>query len=230
MCFEKKNQISAFCFGRNSFSNMFWDHFIGCVMLFKKIARQVGHQFCLYFCTQLMRLSLKEFVKIHKKMQNCPTCFEPLTSGSTNHTVTTPCGHLFHINCVQGWIARGNQTCPQCRSDISNDKLLRIYLQASESHVEILHETDEIQQKTENSRCSMTANSVAYSVSQNSPSARSTRSKRHARSTRSEGQVLYGNSQKQSINWCGILIFMVIWVLVLLAVQNSGKDQVSFKN
>ena len=88
-------------------------------------------------------------------MQNCPTCFEPLTSGSTNHTVTTPCGHLFHINCVQGWIARGNQTCPQCRSDISNDKLLRIYLQASESHVEIPHEADEIQQKTENSRCSM---------------------------------------------------------------------------
>ena len=156
-------------------------------------------------------------------MQNCPTCFEPLTSGSTNHTVTTPCGHLFHINCVQGWIARGNQTCPHCRSDISNDKLLRIYIQATESHVEIPHETDEIQQKTENSRCSITAKSVAYSVSQNSPSAIIS-----TRSTRSTRPDLI---QKQSNGdvCCAILIFMVIWVLVLLVVQNT-PDQVSFKD
>ena len=163
-------------------------------------------------------------------MQNCPTCFEPLTSGSTNHTVTTPCGHLFHINCIQGWIARGNQTCPQCRSDISNDKLLRIYLQTTESHVEILHETDEIQQKTETSRCSMTANSVAYSVSQNSPSfrpARSTRSTVTTRSTATASSNRFDGDGQGSC--CGILIFMVIWVLVLLAVQTS-RDQVSFKN
>ena len=165
-----------------------------------------------------------------RKMQNCPTCFEPLTSGSTNHTVTTPCGHLFHINCVQGWIARGNQTCPQCRSYISNNKLLRIYLQATESRVEIPHETNEIQQKTENSRCSMTANSVAYSVSQNSPSARSTRSTRstrHARSTRSERQVCDEDSIGNCC--CGFLFIMVIVALVVLF-KNSGKDQVSFKN
>ena len=193
-------------------------------MSFRKSAWQVGHQFCFDFYPQLLRLSLKEFAKIQKKMQNCPTCFEPLTSGSTNHTVTTPCGHLFHINCVQGWIARGNQTCPQCRSDISNDKLLRIYLQATESHVEIPHETDEIQQKTENSRCSMTANSVAYSVSQNSPSVRTTRSPRctvTARSNRVDGD---GQG-----SCCGILIFMVLWLIVLLVVQNS-PDQVSFKD
>ena len=157
-------------------------------------------------------------------MQKCPTCFEPLTSGSTNHTVTTPCGHLFHINCVQGWIARGNQTCPQCRSDISNDKLLRIYLQTTESHVEIPRETDEIQQKTENSRCSMTANSVAYSVSQNSPSVRSTRSAgstrstRSARSTRSEAQddMCLGMG-----TCCCIMSIMVIVVVIMLLSQNS---------
>ena len=159
-------------------------------------------------------------------MQNCPTCFEPLTSGSTNHTVTTPCGHLFHINCVQGWIARGNQTCPQCRSDISNDKLLRIYLQTTESHVEILHETDEIQQKTENSRCSMTANSVAYSVSQNSPSA--IISTRSTRSTRSEGQQKQSNEDDWTC--CSILIFMVIIALLTLLVVKNTPEQVSFRD
>ena len=70
-------------------------------------------------------------------MQNCPTCLEPLSSGSINYTVSTPCGHLFHVNCVQGWIARGNQSCPQCRSHISKEKLLRIYLQPAESDTQI---------------------------------------------------------------------------------------------
>ena len=152
-------------------------------------------------------------------MQKCPTCFEPLASGSKNYTVTTPCGHLFHINCIQGWIARGNQTCPQCRSDISNDKLLRIYLQTTESHIEIPREADEIQQKTENSRCSMTANSVAYSVSQNSPSVRSTRS---AGSTRSTRHARFNKSEAvEPISCCfGIISIMVIVVLVMLLSHN----------
>ena len=65
----------------------------------------------------------------------CPTCFEPLISDSKNYIVTTPCGHLFHMNCVQGWLDTGNQTCPQCRGIISKDKLLRIYLPPTESDV-----------------------------------------------------------------------------------------------
>ena len=74
--------------------------------------------------------------KVEKTMTNkCPTCFEPLISDSKNYIVTTPCGHLFHMNCVQGWLDTGNQTCPQCRGVISKDKLLRIYLPPTESDV-----------------------------------------------------------------------------------------------
>ena len=65
----------------------------------------------------------------------CPTCFEPLISDSKNYIVTTPCGHLFHMNCIQGWLDTGNQTCPQCRGLTSKDKLLRIYLPPTESDV-----------------------------------------------------------------------------------------------
>ena len=71
----------------------------------------------------------------------CPTCLEPLVSDSKNYIVTTPCGHLFHTNCVRGWIDRGNKTCPQCRSNISKNKLIRIYLQSTESDVQIPHKT-----------------------------------------------------------------------------------------
>ena len=149
-------------------------------------------------------------------MQKCPTCFEPLTSGSTNHTVTTPCGHLFHINCVQGWIARGNQTCPQCRSNISKDKLLRIYLQPTESDVEIPQETDENQQKSESARWSMIANSVAYfneselsnqGTTRSTRSARSTRSTRAARSTSSACSTRSTGSTRSEGDplWCRLL-------------------------
>ena len=143
-------------------------------------------------------------------MQKCPTCFEPFTSGSTNHTVTTPCGHLFHINCVQGWIARGNQTCPQCRSYISKDKLLRIYLQPTESDVEIPQETDENQQKSESARWSMIANSVAYfneSELSNQGTTRSTRSARPARSTSSACSTRSARSTRSEGDpfWCRLL-------------------------
>ena len=76
------------------------------------------------------------FFVFQKTMTNkCPTCFEPLISDSKNYIVSTPCGHLFHMNCVQGWLDTGNQTCPQCRGIISKDKLLRIYLPPTESDV-----------------------------------------------------------------------------------------------
>ena len=96
-------------------------------------------------------------------MQNCPTCLEPLSSGSMNYTVTTPCGHLFHMNCVQSWISRGNHTCPQCRRNISKEKLLRIYLQPVESETQNPHEAVEIQRNYENAPKNPSSNSVAYS-------------------------------------------------------------------
>ena len=103
-------------------------------------------------------------------MQKCPICLEALTSDSTNHNVTTTCGHLFHINCVQDWLRRDISTCPKCLSNISKDKLIRIYLEPSESDVQIPQETNEKQQRSENSRWSKIANSVAYFSETNSVS------------------------------------------------------------
>ena len=57
----------------------------------------------------------------------CPTCFELLISDSKNYIVTSPCGHLFHNDCVQAWLDRGNQSCPQCRTGLTREKLIRLY-------------------------------------------------------------------------------------------------------
>ena len=99
----------------------------------------------------------------------CPTCYEPLISDSKNYIVTTPCGHLFHTNCVQSWIATGNQTCPQCRGNISKEKLLRIYLPSNGSDDQFSQETDEDQQTSENTfHKHLSSDAVAYSSQGNS--------------------------------------------------------------
>lgn len=45
----------------------------------------------------------------------CCICLDKLN----NNIKTLPCGHKFHINCLNEWIL-SNPTCPICRASISN--------------------------------------------------------------------------------------------------------------
>ena len=58
---------------------------------------------------------------------NCQACLGSLNSTPGNSTMTTQCGHLFHINCIDSWLNDGNQTCPRCRSMISRNELIQLY-------------------------------------------------------------------------------------------------------
>ena len=182
-------------------------------------------------------------------MQKCPTCLEILTSSSTNHTVSTPCGHLFHVNCVQGWIARGNKTCPQCRSDISKTKLLRIYLQPTESDTQIPLETE---QNYENTSRNL-GFSVAYSHETNAVAINSTLNSLGTDNELSNprttaGQYVHGQAGQRGVsstqnrfcpkgckNKCYLcqLIFMLLFsvgAICVAAWYNAGKEHVSFIN
>ena len=55
----------------------------------------------------------------------CTTCHQSLYLGAP--TYATPCGHLFHSNCVFQWL-RENSTCPLCRSECLEENLLKIFL------------------------------------------------------------------------------------------------------
>ena len=101
------------------------------------------------------------FFVVQTKMK-CPTCFEVLISDSKNYIVTTPCGHLFHNDCVQAWLDRGNQSCPQCRTKLKREKLIRLYSFETTIEAQISHETNLNKQKSQS--CSILYAKAADSI------------------------------------------------------------------
>ena len=48
----------------------------------------------------------------------CSICLDKLEKGSI---YGTPCGHVFHADCLQGWKSK-NSTCPMCRECIETSQ------------------------------------------------------------------------------------------------------------
>jgi hypothetical protein len=64
----------------------------------------------------------------------CSICLESLTV--TSDIYTTPCGHVFHYDCIQKWLASGNQHCSQCRQDCKINDIVKLYFSENESALE----------------------------------------------------------------------------------------------
>lgn len=41
---------------------------------------------------------------------------------------TIPCGHVFHFQCLSGWLGRQNNTCPRCRANCRTEQILKLFL------------------------------------------------------------------------------------------------------
>ena len=54
-----------------------------------------------------------EFCHIHKNRRECSICL----SSATRNVRTLPCGHTFHVKCINRWKRTGNTTCPVCRKE-----------------------------------------------------------------------------------------------------------------
>ena len=64
----------------------------------------------------------------------CSICLESFTL--TSDIYTTPCGHVFHYECIQKWLESGNQHCSQCRQDCTIDEIVKLYFSENESALE----------------------------------------------------------------------------------------------
>ena len=61
---------------------------------------------------------------------DCPICKIPIDAES--QVVSTPCGHVFHSNCMETWIAQGKKNCPQCRKVCERQNIRPIFLPFSD--------------------------------------------------------------------------------------------------
>ena len=52
-------------------------------------------------------------------MSSCSICLNSFRK--TRSTKELKCGHLFHKKCIESWEERGNETCPLCRKNTSDN-------------------------------------------------------------------------------------------------------------
>ena len=59
----------------------------------------------------------------------CSTCLESFTSKCD--ISTTPCGHVFHTECMRKWLIN-EKSCPQCRKPCTEKQMIKIYFSGSD--------------------------------------------------------------------------------------------------
>ena len=59
----------------------------------------------------------KNFCHVHLDPKECSICLTSILSRTSRNSRTLPCGHNFHIKCINRWKRTGNSTCPVCRKE-----------------------------------------------------------------------------------------------------------------
>ena len=74
----------------------------------------------------------------------CTICMESITTNGDKST--TPCGHLFHTECINNWLRSNVKSCPQCRKSCRNNQIIKLFFSEDfdleENHKQI--ELDEL--------------------------------------------------------------------------------------
>ena len=60
----------------------------------------------------------------------CSTCLDSFTLESD--ISTTPCGHVFHTDCITKWIESGQKNCSQCRTGCEKKTIVKLFFSQNE--------------------------------------------------------------------------------------------------
>jgi hypothetical protein len=65
----------------------------------------------------------RDFIRNNRKSK-CAVCLEELINSEKGLISVTPCGHRFHITCIERWInTNTTKVCPTCRTPIDSQSL-----------------------------------------------------------------------------------------------------------
>ena len=70
--------------------------------------------------SELPETKIDDIKKLDKDKQNCVICMEDFKNGDV--TTNLPCLHMFHTNCIQGWLKTQN-TCPICKFKLTQQNI-----------------------------------------------------------------------------------------------------------
>ena len=74
----------------------------------------------------------------------CSTCLESFTPKSD--VSTTPCGHVFHTDCIEKWLKNGCNSCSQCPKQFRRSQIIKLYFSESQLEDNLNMELEEAQQ------------------------------------------------------------------------------------
>ena len=86
-------------------------------------------------------------LKVFKMNAACSTCLGSFTSIS--NISTTPCGHVFHTDCIEKWLQNGSNSCSQCRKNIDEKQITKLYFSESQSENNLITELEEAKNEAE---------------------------------------------------------------------------------
>lgn len=59
-----------------------------------------------------------------EKETECPICLEKISPTDKSFTLTDPCNHFYHYDCILSWTKLSASTCPQCRTELKSINLV----------------------------------------------------------------------------------------------------------
>lgn len=54
----------------------------------------------------------------------CPICLDSISPTDNSYTLTSPCDHFYHEDCILSWTKLSASTCPQCRKELTSIRVI----------------------------------------------------------------------------------------------------------